>query len=94
MFKAVSQAVYRGEELKHIEVRKKIVQFIVQERWAKLKESIEVQHISGNQLLAKQWKVNPVRAYWSYMYLRTDLSYANDNDLKKNYGMLHILDLS
>lgn len=67
MFKAVCQAVHRGEEQKHTEVRQRVVDFIVQERWEKFKESIEVQHISGNRSLAKKWKVNPVKTYHHYM---------------------------
>jgi hypothetical protein len=67
MFKAVSQAIFRGDERKHAELRRKIVEFIVSERWNKFKESIEVQHAQGNQALLNDWKNDAMKAYTEYM---------------------------
>lgn len=69
MFKAVAQAVFKGDESRHKEVRKNVVDFITFQRWEKFSESIEVQHINGNNLLQRQWAKDPKQAYKMYMTL-------------------------
>lgn len=78
MFKAVSQAVYNGDESKHREIRKRVVNFIISQRWEKFSESIEVQHINGNNLLQRQWAKDPKDAYKMYMTMSGTLGSSSE----------------
>ncbi|ODN05896.1 Sodium-coupled monocarboxylate transporter 2 [Orchesella cincta] len=78
MFKAVSQAVNNGDESQHKEIRKQVVEFVINEKWEKFSESIEVQHINGNNLLQRQWSKNPKQTYKMYMNLAGTLGSSTE----------------
>jgi len=78
MFKAVSQAVNNGDESQHKEIRKQVVDFVINEKWEKFSESIEVQHINGNNLLQRQWAKNPKQTYKMYMNLAGTLGSSTE----------------
>jgi len=67
LFKAISQAVYDGDDQSHSEVRIAVVDYVVARKWDFLKETIEVQHVQQNEHLQKAWTEDPVSAYRNYM---------------------------
>lgn len=78
MFKAVSQAVNGGNESQHKEIRMHLVNYIITQRWDKFKESIEIQHIVGNNLLQRQWAKDPKEAYRAYMSMGGTLGSSSE----------------
>jgi hypothetical protein len=77
MFKAVCQAI-EGSELNHAKIREEVVHFVINHRWDKLKESIEIQHVQGNQSLQKHWERNAKDAYINYMNASGTLGSASE----------------
>ncbi|CAG7833857.1 unnamed protein product [Allacma fusca] len=68
LFKAIAQAMSEeDDEGNHLDIRCQIVDYVVNQIWDKLKDSIEIQHITGNPDLADKWVQDPIKCYKDYM---------------------------
>ncbi len=76
-FKAIAQAI-EGSEVAHGKVREEVVNFIINYRWDKFKESIEVQHVQGNRFLQTNWMDDPLTTYQNYMNTLGTLGSASE----------------
>lgn len=68
LFKAIAQAMSdEDDEACHLDIRCKVVDFVIMKMWDNLKDSIEIQHICGNSELIELWTKDPVQCYREYM---------------------------